>query len=89
MFISECHCVESVGIQSFCGPYFPVFGLNTYSVRMRENMDQKNSEYGHFSRNVQETIISKISKKLVQTDIDCPHLQNMIKKKDDKAWHYF
>ena len=23
------HCVESVQIRSFSGPYFPVFGLNT------------------------------------------------------------
>ena len=35
------HCVKSVRIRSFSGPY---------SVRMRENADQKNSEYGHFSR---------------------------------------
>ena len=52
-------CVKSVRIWSFSGPYFPTFGLNTerrgtqyspYSVRMRENMDQKNSGYGHFPR---------------------------------------
>ena len=23
------HCMKSVRIQSFCGPYFPAFGLNT------------------------------------------------------------
>ena len=33
--------MKSVRIWSFSGPY---------SVRMRENTDQKNSEYGHFSR---------------------------------------
>ena len=33
------HCVKSVRIWSFSGPYVPAFGLNT---------DQKNSEYGHF-----------------------------------------
>ena len=75
--MNRVHCVKSVRIQSFSGPYFPVFGLNTerygvslqygeilrisqygeilrispYSVRMRENTDQKNSKYGHFSRN--------------------------------------
>ena len=32
--------VKSARIQSFSGPYFPAFRLNT---------DQKNSEYGHFS----------------------------------------
>ena len=35
------HCVKSVRIQSFSGPY---------SVQMRENTDQKNSEYGLFLR---------------------------------------
>ena len=32
---------------------FPLFGrsrISLYSVRMRENADQNNSEYGHFSR---------------------------------------
>ena len=35
------HCVKSVQIRSFSGPYFPAFGLNT---------EQKNSVFGHFSR---------------------------------------
>ena len=35
------HCVKSVRIQSFSGPYFPAFGLN---------MDQKNSEYRNILR---------------------------------------
>ena len=34
------HCAKSVRIRSFSGPY---------SVPMRDNTDQKNSEYGHFS----------------------------------------
>ena len=43
LFINEFHrhCVKSFRIRSFSGPY---------SVRMWENMDQKHSEYGHFSR---------------------------------------
>ena len=40
---SLLHCVKSVRIRSFSGPYFPTFGLNT---------DHKNSEYGHFLRGV-------------------------------------
>ena len=36
--------------RSYSGPHFPAFGLN--SVRMWENVDQNNSEYGHFSRSV-------------------------------------
>ena len=35
------HCVKSVRMQSHSGQY---------SVRMPENADQNNSEYGHFSR---------------------------------------
>ena len=59
------HCVKSVRIWSFSGPYFCAFGLNTkrYSVSLRthispysaweqENTDQKNSKYGHFSLSV-------------------------------------
>ena len=52
------HCVKCVRIRSYSGPQFPAFGLNSerygvsllYSVQMRENADQNNSEYGHFSR---------------------------------------
>ena len=36
------HCVKNVCI----------LRIFLYSVRMRENADQKNSEYGHFLRNV-------------------------------------
>ena len=46
------HCVKSARIWSYTGLYFPSFGLNIspYSVRMRGNTDQNNSEYGHFLR---------------------------------------
>ena len=48
---------QSVRIWSYCGPHFPAFRLNTsrygdislYSVQMRENADQNNLQYGHFS----------------------------------------
>ena len=36
--------------KSYSGQDFPVFRISPYSVRMRENADQKNSEYGHFLR---------------------------------------
>ena len=38
---TKLHCVKSARVWSFCGSYFPAFGMNT---------DQKNSEYGHFPR---------------------------------------
>ena len=52
---------EKCPYSEFSGPYFPAFGLNTerylYSVRIRENADQKNSEYGHFSISVKQGVI--------------------------------
>ena len=51
------HCVKSVHIRGYSGPHFPAFRLNTeilrispYSVRMWENTDQNNCEYGPFLR---------------------------------------
>ena len=52
------HCVKSVFIQSFFWSVFSCIRTeyqhlpsgSPYSVRMRENTDQKNSECGHFSR---------------------------------------
>ena len=40
------NCVTSVRIWSFFGPH---------SVRMRENTDQKNSEYIHFSKSAKHS----------------------------------
>ena len=42
----------------FSGSYFPAFGLTIshYSVRMRENTDQKNFIFGHFSRSENDQI---------------------------------
>ena len=44
--------MKSDRIQEFFGPYFVGFGLNKErcKVQMRENTDQKNSKYRHFSR---------------------------------------
>ena len=58
------HCAKSVRIRIYSSQYFPTFGLNTdrygeiwtispYSVRMRENTEQNNSEQGYFSRSVE------------------------------------
>ena len=47
-FTDYQHCVKSVSIRSFSGPYFPIrteYGgiprISPYSARMRENRDQK------------------------------------------------
>ena len=54
------HCVRSVRIRS-------------YSVRMRENAEQNNSEYGHFSRSFQVfivTILMVLKKESIHFKID-------------------
>ena len=51
------HCLKSIQIWSFSGPYFPVFGLNTdiYRVNLRiqskyrKIRTKKNSVFRHFS----------------------------------------
>ena len=53
------HCVKSVRIRSYSGPYFPAFGLNT---------DQTNSEYGVFSRSAEHVwATASISFKLAKS----------------------
>ena len=52
------HYVKRVRIRSYSATYFPTFGLNTkrYEASFRiqsqckENKNQNNSEYGHYSR---------------------------------------
>ena len=48
---------KNVRIRGYSGLHFPALELNMkrqsispYSIRMRENTDQNNSDYGHFSR---------------------------------------
>ena len=42
-YLRYLHCVKSVCIRSYSGPYLSVFSPK------REDLDQNNSEYGHFS----------------------------------------
>ena len=59
-FLKTLHYVKSVSIWSISGSYFSriwteygeVRDISPHSVQMRENKDQKNSDYGHFSRSV-------------------------------------
>ena len=54
----EAHCGKSVRIWSYCvsafsriwTEYRKIQTISPYSVLMRENADQNNSEYGHISR---------------------------------------
>ena len=45
------HCVKSVRIRSYSGPYFPTFGLNA---------DQNNIKYGHFLRSEYRVVITEM-----------------------------
>ena len=57
------HCVKSVRIRSFSGPYFPAFGLmwrDTPNLRIQSECgetNQKNSEYKHFLRSVIQVLV--------------------------------
>ena len=43
------HCVNSLRTRTYSGPKFPKYGLNTpYSVRIRENVEQNNSDKDPF-----------------------------------------
>ena len=62
------HCVKSVQIRSFSGPYFPAFGMNPeiYSVnhcihsKCEKVWTRKNSVFGHFSRSDKRLLFSHI-----------------------------
>ena len=73
------HCVKSVQIQVFSGPYFPLFGPNVeiYSVNLRiqseyrKILTRKNSVFGYFSpseciNNCKETDHICVIKKQIQ-----------------------
>ena len=56
------HCLKSVRIWSYFGPYFPAIRTEYGNDvgRMQENTDQNNSEYGHFYA----VVVSSVSEKL-------------------------
>ena len=60
----SCHCMKSGRIRSFWSvfsrirtEYGEILRIFPYSIRMRENTDQNNSEYGHFLRSLCLSII--------------------------------
>ena len=78
-FILLLYYVESVHIQSFSVPYFPTFGrdispYSPYSVQMMENTDQKNSEYGLFSRSFSHSELHQPFRSLSLTAFTCSKL---------------
>ena len=70
----------------FCGPYFPIFGLNmeiyeVNSVQMRENTNQKNSAFRQFL-----LIHGNLIRKLVQRVFDFALLNVFCQKKMSEWW---
>ena len=49
-FMHDMYCVKSVHIRSYSGLHFSALRISPYSVQMKENADQNNSEYMHFLR---------------------------------------
>ena len=73
------HCVKSVRIRSYSSPY---------SVRMRENADQKNSEYGHFLRSDSVLYLQKnMNRKIISRQLVINVSEEMYKKKKKKKKH--
>ena len=60
----HCHCVKSVQIRSFSGPYFPVFGLNTEIYSVSGNFSQC-----LFSNKVKYDAHSQIEKNCFQWEL--------------------
>ena len=61
------YCAKSVRIRSFLvrifshlDKYGDILRISRYSVRIRENTDQRNSEYAHFSRSETHLVISQL-----------------------------
>ena len=59
-------CVSVFGVILVC--IFP--HISPYSVQMRENVDQNNSEYGHFSRSVPDCYSMRFTTLLTNYLID-------------------
>ena len=77
MFAGWYSLREKCPYQSYSGPHFPAFGLNMgispYSVQMRKNEDQNNSEYGHFSRSEYDSQIGHVFSLMW---LDCSDFKN-------------
>ena len=53
---------KAIGKNIELNHFFPAILKNLTSVRMRENTDQNNSEYGHFSRSASPKPLQKNTK---------------------------
>ena len=66
-------CVKNVLIRSFSGPYFAHLDSirrdTNAGMRIRENTDQKYSDYGHFSRSVRQSIYKVYLQILVSIEL--------------------
>ena len=73
----KIHFVKSVRIRCFSGPYFPAYKLNT---------NQKNSEYGHFSRRDSGSSDERKKKKFTEEILNEKlHFLCSVQKYEDEA----
>ena len=78
----------------FSGPYFPLFSFSQYSVRMRENTDQKNFKYRHLLRSVSHFFIPiNLVNFRVLDQIFCSRLfiifSETLRGREKNSWIYF
>ena len=50
------HCLKSIQIRRFSGPYFPIFGLNTEIYECGKIRTRKISVFGKFSRSANDLV---------------------------------
>ena len=83
--VTSVHCMKSDQIQSYFWSVFSgiqteygeILRISRCSVRMRENTDQKNSEYEHFLRSVQKSYIKARKTSFSRTEVEsrsCSHM---------------
>ena len=63
-----------------CTEYGEILSMSPYSARLRENTNQKNSKYGHFSHSVEnlDSIFQKKKKKKMKKRNAQRHTQNPV-----------
>ena len=69
--------MKSARIRGYSGSHFPTLTISPYSVRIRENADQNNPEYGHFLRSDWCIILKVLNEFLLLTLTEQPNIERV------------